>query len=173
MEIYFGTVPLILQPTVINDSEIDQVTVFKLFGPMIDTKLSWNEHVECVCGKTSKKIYFLVLLKRAGRLPSDIIDTYTAIIRSVLEYACIAKQQSDQIEHIQKLCLSISLQERREVLCKTIFMSIQNVSHRLLNYLLPLPRDFVSLQKFRKYEPPLVKTKSLMRSPINYGLFKF
>ncbi len=31
MEIYFGTVPLTLQPIVINDSEIDQVTVFKLF----------------------------------------------------------------------------------------------------------------------------------------------
>ncbi len=29
--------------------------------------LSWNEHVEYVCHKTSKRIYILVLLKRAVR----------------------------------------------------------------------------------------------------------
>ncbi len=70
MEIYFGPVPPTLQPIVINDSEIDQVTVFKLFCPMIENKLSWDEHVEYLCGKTSKRIYFLILLKRAGRSPS-------------------------------------------------------------------------------------------------------
>ncbi len=50
---------------IINYSEIDQVTVFKLLSLMIDNKLSWHEHVEYVCGKKSKRIYFLVLLKRA------------------------------------------------------------------------------------------------------------
>ncbi len=57
MEIYFGTVPHTLQPIVINGSEIDHVTVFKLLGFMIDNKLSSNEHVVYVCGKTLKRIY--------------------------------------------------------------------------------------------------------------------
>ncbi len=56
---------------------------------MTDSKLSWNEHVEYVCGKTSKRIYFLVLWKRTDRPPSDIIDTYKAIIRSVLGWVCM------------------------------------------------------------------------------------
>ncbi len=46
MEIYFGTVPLTMQHIVINDSEIDEVTVFKLLGLMTDSKLSKNKYVD-------------------------------------------------------------------------------------------------------------------------------
>lgn len=47
IEIYFGTVPLILHHfVIINGSDIDQVTIFKLLGFLIADKLSWNEHVE-------------------------------------------------------------------------------------------------------------------------------
>ncbi len=69
IEIYFGacTVPLILQPIVINHYEIDQVTVFKLLGLMIGNKLIGKNYVEYMYGKTSKTIYFLVLLERAGK----------------------------------------------------------------------------------------------------------
>ncbi len=58
---------------------------------------------------------------------------------------------------------------KEEVLWKKCIMSIQNESYQL-HYLLPLPRDSVSLWSFRKYEPPLVKINRLMRSPISYGL---
>ncbi len=51
MDIYFGTVPLTLQTIVINDCEIDQVTVSELLGLVIDNKLLLNEHVEYVCAK--------------------------------------------------------------------------------------------------------------------------
>ncbi len=138
---------------------------------MINNKLWWNEHVKYVCGKTSKRIYFLVLLKRAVRSPSDIIETYKAVIRSGLEYVCIVwhpaviKQQSDKIEHIQKRCPSIAcpdfthekpmtihnldtLQERWEVLCTMDFMSIQNESHRLHYLLPPSPQIFCFTTKF-------------------------
>lgn len=139
-------------------------------------------------GKTLKRIYFLILLKRAGRSPPDIIDTYNAIIRSVIDYACIVlhpaltKQQSFEIKHIQKDA-SVSPAQilhmtkqwsqtiwspymKEEQFCvKNLFMNIQNESHRL-----PPPRDVVSLRSFRKYE--LVKGNRLMKS-INYGIFKF
>ncbi len=84
MEIYFGTVPLTLHPIVINDSEIEIQIVFKVLGFMIDHKLSWNEYVEY-----EKENIFSIFIKRVGRSPTGIIDTYKAIIRSVLEYVCI------------------------------------------------------------------------------------
>ncbi len=107
----------------------------------------------------------LVLLNGSGRSLSEIIDTYKAIIRSVLECVCIVchsalrKQQSFQIEHIKKRCLNIAcpadvtyekgmitnnlvtLQGRIEVLCRNAFMSIQNESHRM-HYFLTSPKEF-------------------------------
>ncbi len=50
---------------------------------------SMGHNIWLMCGKISKRIYFLVLLKRRGRSPSDIIDTHKVIIRSVLECAFI------------------------------------------------------------------------------------
>ncbi len=162
---------------------------------MISNTITWHDHVHSICSKSSKRIYFLILLKRAGKSPSDIVDTYTSIIRSVLEYVCIVwhpgltQHQSDQIEHIQKRCLSIAhpslgykeallecgldtLSDRREAMCQNFFKSIQDENHKL-HYLLPPPRDHVHLRNFRMYEPPKVRTDRLKNSPINYGLFNF
>jgi len=195
MEIYYGRTPLTLHPITIKENKIEEVPVFKLLGLMINNKITWHDHVEFMCGKASRRIYFLVLLKRAGKSSTDIIDTYMAIIRSVLEYVCIVwhpglnKQQSDQIEHIQKRSLGIAhpdlsyhdvltatkldtLWARRESMCKTFYENIQNEDHKL-HYLLPPPREYVSLRKFRKYEPPKSKNERVKRSVINYGLFKF
>ena len=144
MEIYFGRSPLSLHPITIGGSEIEQVSVFKLLGLMINNKLTWHDHIDYICRKASKRIYFLVLMKRANKSASDIVHTYVAIIRSVLEYVCIVwhpvltKHQSDQIEHIQKRSLKIAFPDhsyhdalltcnletlygRRESMCKKIF----------------------------------------------------
>ncbi len=133
---------------------------------MTDYKLSWNDHFEYVCGKTSKRIYFLVFLKRAGRWPSDLINNYKTIIRSVLEYACIgvasshnkttitsnwtySKQMSQYCrpdftyEKAMTINNLVTIQERREVWYEKSFMSIQHKSH-WLHYLLPPPRDVLS-----------------------------
>ncbi len=82
---------------------------FKLIDLMIENKL-----LSMYVIKHQREYIFYFLSKRAGRLPSEIINIYKAIFRSVLEYTCIgwhpalSKQQSDQIEHIQKRCLSIA-----------------------------------------------------------------
>ena len=178
-----------------NGSQIDKVNVFKLLGLHVNDKLTWHEHIDHICSKASRRIYFLILLKRAGKSPSDVVDTYISIIRSVLEYACIVwhpgltKHQSEQIEHIQKRSLSIAYPEfdynealnktnletlfqRRENMCKQFFIDIQNPEHKL-HYLLPPPRDYVSLRNFRKYEPPKSKHERVKRSVINYALYNY
>ena len=108
MIIYFGKKSHSVQKISINGQKIERVPKFKLLGIIFNDKLTWHDHVEYICTKASRRLYFLRMLKRAGRSPSDICDVYTSTVRSVLEYASIVwhsaltKQQSDNIEHIQE-----------------------------------------------------------------------
>ena len=47
----------------------------------------WNTHVEYICRKVSKKLYSLLVLKRAGVDEMSILKVYLTTIRPVLEYA--------------------------------------------------------------------------------------
>ena len=54
---------------------------------IITSDLAWNEHVNETVKKASKRLYFLVQLKRA-RLPCrDLVLFYVTCIRSILVYA--------------------------------------------------------------------------------------
>ena len=44
---------------------ISIVTRAKLLGVTINSKLSWNDHIENLVKSASRKLYFLVQLKRA------------------------------------------------------------------------------------------------------------
>ena len=60
----------------------------KLLGIIIQDDLKWDCHVEHITKKTSKRLYYIRELKRAG-LPSDeLVRIYISLVRSVLEYAC-------------------------------------------------------------------------------------
>ena len=91
MEIYFGKKPLNTQPVTVNGTPIECVNVFKLLGIMINSNLSWHNHVDYICSKASTWIYFLILLKRAGISPTDIVQVYCSIVRSALSFlfACV------------------------------------------------------------------------------------
>ena len=41
--------------------------------------------------KASKRLHILIVLKRAGIPSCDLIHIYLALVRSVLEYACVKK----------------------------------------------------------------------------------
>ena len=49
--------------------------------------LTWNDHIEELVKKASKKLYILIQLKRAHVPTSDLV-TYCTCIRSSLDYAC-------------------------------------------------------------------------------------
>ncbi len=196
MIIYFGRKPHNLAPITMGGKSISQANVSKLLGVMLSNDLGWEAHVEYICSKSSRRIYFLRLLKRGGATPVEIRDTYVAIIRSVLEYACevwhtgLGKLQSDSIEDIQKRALKIAypqvsyskaleesgldtLRQRREDICKAFFTAMQNEQH-VLHHLMPQPRKVRKLRNSIKYELPKLHTKRFkVGSLINYGLFNF
>ena len=71
-----------------HQGKYNRRSVFTLIGLMMSYKITWHDHMEYMCGKASRRIYLLVLFKKAGKSSTDIIDIHMAIIRSVLEYVC-------------------------------------------------------------------------------------
>ena len=75
--------------------------------------LKWNDHVEKISAKASRRIYLLRQLKSAGIDRISLIQLYCASIPSVLEYASqgfhfiLPVYLSDQIERVQKRVLRI------------------------------------------------------------------
>ena len=129
----------------------------------------------------------------------DLTHFYETAIRPVLEYACpawhtsLSKEQSNQIERIQKRALYIihgnadydelcerfncqTLYERREMLAKRFFQSILTDINNCLHKLLPEPRDRTIIDKLR-HAPLFVadtsRTNRFQKSLIMYGLNNF
>ncbi len=61
----------------IGKCEIECVELSKFLGLMINNKHVWHDHVEYISSKASHMIYFLSLLRHAGKPPTDIIHSLT------------------------------------------------------------------------------------------------
>ena len=63
-----------------NGKGVETVKSAKLLGVTISDDLSWNEHVREVVKKASKRLYFLVQLKRARLPTSELVLFYCTCI---------------------------------------------------------------------------------------------
>jgi hypothetical protein len=195
MIVYYGKKKINFSPLLMESNKLERVNKSKVLGVIINDTLTWADHIDYICSKASKRLYFLRLLKRAKVPPNDIIQVYNSIIRSLLEYACeiwhpgLTKQQSNQLEMIQKRAYfvaypdtsyneillqthTMTLYERREKRCQAFFLDICDPQHKL-HHLLPSKNKTSHLRSKRHYALPKVKTNRLKNSPIFYGIFKF
>ena len=77
-----------VQPITADVRIIDAVTCFKLLGMYISYDITWSHHEDYICTKTSKRLYALHTLKRAGTSSNDLVSVYCSFVRPVMEYAC-------------------------------------------------------------------------------------
>ena len=125
--------------------------------------------------KAASKLHFLSILKKSRMCNKDLVNFYTTIIWSQLEYATPVFATSlpncliEKLELIQKRTLFIifpgyhysealkmanidTLQDRRMAICDVFFQSIQN-SDSVLSYLLQKQRQSrYSFRKVSKFE---------------------
>ena len=100
-------------PIVVDGKDLERVTSAKLLGLTISSNLTWNEHISDVIKKASKRLYFLVQLKRSRVPRHDMSIFYTACIRSVLTYAApvffyaLPKYLKDELVRVEKRAMSI------------------------------------------------------------------
>ena len=144
-----------------DDHEIERVASSKHLGVTVQCNLKWSDHIDELVTKASKRINFLLAIKRCKCTEQDLVHYYIASIRSVLEYAAVVfhagltKQQCDDLESIQRRTLRVifpqktydealvdgklqTLETRRCEACKDLFTKMQNSEHRL-HKLLPEP----------------------------------
>ena len=148
-----------------------------------------------VCRRSIKEL--LTYLLSAGVDKSDIVNVYSAIIRSVVEYACpvwhcgITKKQSNDVECVQRRCLKILYPElsyadalfvsglerldvRRANMVRILFEQVKKPNHVLHNLLLIRVVDplLPVTRDVYHYRLPTFKTARPLRSFINYCINK-
>ena len=80
---------------------------------IIKSDLSWNQHINETVKISSKRLYFLIQLKRAKLPCMDLVLFYATCIRSILVYAApvffyaLPKYLQCELERVQKRALSI------------------------------------------------------------------
>ena len=78
--------PIVVQYT-LHDYTIHEVTHAKYLGVVIDSKLSWSEHIKQVTNKANKVKGFLQ--RNLYNCPISIkINCYKSMIKPIVEYAC-------------------------------------------------------------------------------------
>ena len=75
------------EPILINGDALEVVDSVKLLGLNISSDLTWNIHINEILKKASKRLYFLVQLKRAKVTRTDSGLFYSSCIRSIMDYA--------------------------------------------------------------------------------------
>ena len=146
----------------INGNPLSIVSSFKVLGVTFNDHLKWNDNVNILVKKASKRLYILRILRRSGVPSADLLPVFLALVRSVLEYACtvwhtsLPDYLSNKIEHVQKRALRVlypglhyidalqiaqipRLDTRRHDLCTKTFEKIAKPNNRL-NHLLPPTR---------------------------------
>ena len=65
------------QPLRTNDRLLDSASSFKILGVTLNSQLKWNDNVDTMVKKASKRLYILrVELRRCGVPPADVRLTY-------------------------------------------------------------------------------------------------
>ena len=73
LRISFARTPVELDAVVMDRKVVEVVSNAKLLGLTISANLTWNVNIKKVVKKGSKRLYFLVQLKRVKSQPKDLI----------------------------------------------------------------------------------------------------
>ena len=153
-----------------------RISSVKLLGLSFDNNLTWNLHIEEVVKKVSKRIYYLIQLKRACIPRNDLVLFYVTCIRSVIDYGIpviyysLPKYLRSELERLQKRAIRIicpntnyedaliscgleSLSVHHENICTSLFQTVvADENHKLRSLLPPTPTSFYDLRNDRKFE---------------------
>ena len=160
----------------------------KLLGVTISNNLTWNEHIDQAIKKASKRMYFLIQLRRAKVPRNEIILFYASCIGSVLTYAspvffyALPMYLKKDLERVEKRALAIicpglshmdalelsnivSINDYIAGLCNKTFTSIVNDPTHCLHSMLQFrePSRY-ELRHKRRFVVPKRKTERFKNS---------
>ena len=138
------------------ESDIDRVLETKLLGYWFSTDMKPDRHVQHILTISYKRIWTIRKLKKAGISREDILYFYFMKIRSVLESNCVVfhsmltKENSDNIERIQKIVLRIIMNEDYlDYHHSCLKLNVQTLSSRRIKLCLSFALKCVESDKHR------------------------
>ncbi|XP_074632479.1 uncharacterized protein LOC141890839 [Acropora palmata] len=180
--ISFSRDPPQLHRVCIDRTPIKNIQSTKLLDLTINDTLTWNDHIEELVKKASKKLYFRIQLKRTHVTTSDLVTYFCACIRSRLDYACpvfhysLRKYLQVELKSMQRRALSCifprvhysdapqlagleTIRAHRGNLTEDLFKSIVNDPRGKITSLLPplIPISY-ELRRQKRFAMPPVKT---------------
>ena len=172
------------------ESDIDRVLETKLLGYWFSTDMNPDRHVQHILTISYKRIWTIRKLKKAGISREDILYFYFMKIRSVLESNCVVfhsmltKENSDNIERIQKIVLRIIMNEDYlDYHHACLKLNVQTLSSRRIKLCLSFALKCVESDKHRhmfklnkqtnlrhpdRYDVPYAHTTRYYNSPKLY-----
>ena len=167
-----------------DGTEIERVPVMKLVGVMISQDCKWGPNTAYICGKARAKLWILRRMLKMELDMFQLFDVYTKEIRSILEMAVpvwhsgLTKQQSADIENVQKIALKIILQAKYvayELACKFFDTdSLENRRSRLCHKYATknLKSDHSFFTKKQVYTNARNKSDIVRNFKCNFGRFE-
>ncbi|KAI8519497.1 hypothetical protein Bbelb_027540 [Branchiostoma belcheri] len=144
----------------IDGHALQEVTVAKLLGVMVQSDLKWNMHVNHITSQSSRRLFLLRHLKRF-RLPvTDLVTVYVSYVRPLCEYACpvwgpgLTSTQTTQIENIQRRACRIILGKdysRYSDACS--LLGLPSLQQRRQHLILKFGRGLMESPTFRQWLP--------------------
>ena len=68
-------------PVLVNGEALPIVKKAKILGLVMSNLLQWNDNIRESIKKANKRLYFIVLLKRAGVDVEDVLNFYCTVLR--------------------------------------------------------------------------------------------
>ena len=102
---------------ILNGKNIEVINKTKLLGVVISNDLKWEENTNLLIKKANARMQLLRKCATFTKDKSELTNIYILFIRSILEQSCVLwhssqnKEDSDNLERIQKSAVKIILQE--------------------------------------------------------------
>ncbi|KAI5631523.1 hypothetical protein NE865_15765 [Phthorimaea operculella] len=103
----------------------------KFLGFTLDSHLSWEHHVEALCGRLSSAVYALRQLKPLIT-PSALKQAYFAYFHSLMAYGSLlwgAASNADQVLIMQKRAIRVIAGVKPLHSCRQLFPELQIMTH--------------------------------------------
>ena len=174
----------IIYPSAVDD--IEQVTVAKLLGVIVQSNLSCDEHVDYILKLCNQRVYLLKLLKARGLHRTQLHHVCQAVIISRILYALPAwggsltassKHRIDGFFRRLYRCdytdLEFSIEQLLGNADSTLFRKILSTGHCLHHLLPPVKNVYMSLRpNIHNCHLPICNYEPFKRSYIVRCLFK-
>ena len=92
-----------VEPLVIHNHPIEQVSEYKYLGTVIDSKLNWNTNSQLRSSKANQRLYFLRKLKEFHVDIMILNLFYQSLIQSILTFCLICNFINLSKQNVKKL----------------------------------------------------------------------